>query len=292
MSEINAPEINVAPAAPSSAPGVSASDGTSPAAPVVTATPAPAGTDNSSAPNGDAAGNTGKNWEVEYTTLKRENDIALKRYNDLRRKLDSQGAERNDYKKRFETLEAMQKQIADSIKMLTHKETYDPDQFIEDLRTQGPDYFRNLLQKEREALLAGTNEKISGMEQTLNNVLIDKVVASRLANTAKYPDFKLLEQDMADIYTENTALFDAKYPNLDEKVDALYNAAKLQRSPDAIKEAEARGRKKTEEELAREAHASVAGGGRVGSPAQVDPSTLSAAELKKIFAQKGMVDNG
>lgn len=225
------------------------------------------------------------NWEEKYKTVDES-------YRQLRKKLQEQGAEKNEYKKRFESLEAMLKRLGEEQAKLIHQETYDPDQFVEELRAKGPQYFVDLLKKQRDELLAGTTEEINSLKTQIAQVSIERALESRRANSKTYPDFAALEDDMNEIYNANKALFDGNFESLDEKIDALYNAAVLKRSPDAIKKAEALGRKQTEEELAREAHSGGAGGGGTGAQAAPDPRNMSADQLKKFFADKGMVSDG
>ncbi len=224
-----------------------------------------------------------KDWQKEYDTIN-------KSYNELRQKLQLQGREKNEAKARFDNLEKTLKQLSEGMAPLLHKETYNPDQFMEDLRSQGPQFLQNLIQKQREALLAETDSKVSGLSATVTQLQTERAVERRMTDSATYPDFKALEPDMVKVYESNRALFDSQYENLEDKIDALYNAARLQRSPDALKQAEALGRKTAETELAREAHAAGAGGGKAGVVTTPSLKGATAAQLKEHFRSLGMVE--
>lgn len=278
-------ELNAAPAASStttsepSRPEGGALPEASPAAPVVS-DPAAAANATPAAPNGSPTGQPDINWKERYEATERN-------FNELRRKLQLQGTEKNEYKKKFDSLEATLKQLSESMGSLMHKETYDPDQFMEELRAQGPKFLTDFLQKEREKLLAETNTKVDSLSSTVTELRTERSIERRRSDSTNYPDFKKLEQDMANLYLANSALFDSQYEDQEEKLDALYNAAKLQRSPDALKQAEALGRKKSEEELAREAHASGAGGGKAGAVSAPDPSRMDAETYRKAYIAAG-----
>lgn len=280
MSEVMnpaAPADSSATTSEPSQPASGASPESSPAAAVAS--------DPNAAQSPAATGATGQpevNWKEKFESQERS-------YNELRRKLQLQGQERNEFRKQAESQTATLKQLAEAVAALQHKDSYDPDQFMEDLRAQGPQYVLGLIQKEREKILADTNAQVNNLSGLVTELRTERAVERRKANKEQYPDFADLEHDMAQVYLANKALFDSQYEDLDEKIDALYNAAKLQRSPDALKQAEALGRKKTEEELAREAHAAGASGGKAGAVSVPDPSQMSASQLREYFAKQGMV---
>ncbi len=266
---------------PSRPDGVASPEAT-PAAPVVSG---PDGSSTSSpASNGAPSGQPEINWKEKHESIERN-------FNELRRKLQLQGNEKNEYKKQFEAQQATLKQLTEAIASLQHDKTYDPDQFMEEFRAQGPKYLTDLLQKEREKLLADTNSKVESLSSTVTELRTERSIERRRGDAENYPDFKQMEADMAKLYIANRALFDSQYEDQEDKLDALYNAVKLQRSPDALKQAEALGRKKSEEELAREAHASGAGGGKAGAVSAPDPSRMTSEQLREYFAGKGMVSD-
>lgn len=228
------------------------------------------------ASNGTASEQSVKDWQKEYEALNKANL-------ELRQLMQRQGREKNDAKARFDALEKTLKELASGMAPLLHKETYDPNQFMEDLRAQGPKYISDLMQKQREAILADTEAKVTSLSSTVTELQTERAVERMKSDTEKFPGFKDLEPDMVKIYESNRALFDGQHEKLEDKIEALYNAAKLQRSPDALKQAEALGRKKTEEELAREAHAAGAGGGKAGAVNTPSPKGHTAAQIKEMF---------
>lgn len=252
--------------------------------PATTATATPSDASKFPASTGVKTEQVVKDWQKEH-------EIVTKSYNELRQKLQLQGREKNEAKARFDTLEKTLKQLSEGMAPLLHKETYNPDQFMEDLRSQGPQFLQNLIKKEREALLAETDSKVQGLSATVTQLQTERAVERRMADGEGYPDFKTLEPDMVKIYESNRALFDGQYESLEDKIDALYNAAKLQRSPDALKQAEALGKKTAETELAREAHAAGAGGGKAGVVTTPSLKGATAAQLKEHFRSLGLVED-
>lgn len=240
------------------------------------ATAGPLDAKNTPASTGAKTEQPAKDWQKEYESLDKANK-------ELRVLMQRQGKEKNEANSRFDSLEKTLKQLSEGMAPLLHKETYDPNQFMEDLRSQGPQFVLDLVKKQREAILADTDAKVNGLSATVTQLQTERAVERRQADKDSYPDFKELEQDMVKTYESNRALFDSQYENLEDKIDALYNAAKLQRSPDALKQAEALGRKKSEEELAREAHAAGAGGGKAGAVTVPSLHGATAAQQKEWF---------
>lgn len=250
----------------------------------------PLGTKNP-ASNGAPAEQSVKDWQKEYERAEAARAAVEKSYNEARQRMSIQGREKNEAKARFDSLEKTLKHLSEGIAPLLHKETYNPDQFMEDLRAQGPQFVLDLVKKQREELLADTTPKIESLMETVTKLETKDAVNARLSDSENYPDFKALEPAMVEIYESSREVFDAKYPELGAKIDALYNFAKLQRSPDALKQAEALGAKRTEAALIREAHTAGAGGGKAGAVSVLDPrkDNMTLDQMRKYFADHGLV---
>lgn len=241
-------------------------------------------------------GKTGRNWKQDYNGLVKLREQEQKNYNELRRKLVSQGTERNQFEKQVSELTSQVKSLGEAFAKAT-KQPYDPDQFMETLRTQGPDYILGLLGEREKAMAENFQKSLGDMSSRMRKMQVSSVVKDRRADSSNYPDFSKLEPTMSGIMEQLRADFKAGLlPNDPDNVDPeeltdyLYNLARLQHSQDAIKAAEAEGAQKARSELAREAETSVAGGGKNAGSSAPDHGNMSAAQIRKHFIDKGMVE--
>lgn len=218
----------------------------------------------------------GQDWSTKYTTLE-------KSYNELRKKLSEQGAERNEYRKQFEALTTQQKQILEALAKATER-PYDPDQFMEEFKTQGPTYLQKLVEEKLNKEKQTFQEELGGLKEELEALQIERAVEARKQNKEKYPNFAELESEMAAIFNAN-ANFYLQLP-LNDRVDALYNQAVLRHSQEALKVAGELGKKQAQAELANEAKSGVAGGGKATGSSAADFSKMSASDMRKHFVSQ------
>lgn len=249
----------------------------------------PGNTSTAPATNGEQSGQVGQDFQVQYKKLQEEHAQVSKNYAELRKKLVAQGTERNTYQKQFEEMKAQQAAILESLRKAT-AEAHDPDKFLEEFKTQGPEYIKNLLQKEREAIKAEMTEGMSQLVAEVNQLRVDKVLDLRRADPVKYPDFAKLENAMKDIYLSGQFPFDPANLTVEELVDKLYNLTRLQHSTDAIKAAVDLGKSNAEAEARKEAQTSVTGGGKHSGVIPANASDMSAAAMRKHFESIGMVE--
>jgi hypothetical protein len=192
-------------------------------------------------------------------------------------------------RKQIEALTAQIKQMTDLITKATEK-PYDPDQFMEEFRNQGPEFLKKHLEagwKEKESALM---QQIEAAKAAIVGLRIDSAVRSLRADTAGHPDFAKLEPEMQKLLDSGVipqSEIQSKPEN--ELLEQLYQMAKLQHSQDAIKAAEANGRKAAETELAREARSGVAGGGRVTPNQVLNPENMTLAQYREFCAKAGIV---
>jgi hypothetical protein len=252
-------------------------DETTKSASVVPSTSEPATT--ATAKNGPGTEQVGQDWPVKYTTLE-------KSYNELRKKLQEQGTERNQYRNKLETLEKQQAQILQHIAKLTER-PYDPDQFMEELRTQGPKALDGLVQKPLSELKSQYDQRLADSDNKYRTLETRYEIQERKLNPEKYPDFAKLESEMTQAFLNGGLPFPTgpEVP-IGEVIDSLYNYVRLQHSQDAIKAAEQLGHKKAEAELAREAHTGVAGGGKTAGLSVVDYEKMPLAKLREIAVKQ------
>jgi hypothetical protein len=225
--------------------------------------PSPTNESSNSTTEAPATGQTGQNWEAEYKRLQAEHERINKSYAEARKKLISQGTEKNQYSEKLTSLETNIKQLAEALAKAT-AQPYDPDQFMEELRTQGPKALENHLKGALEKQAKEHQAKTQALEDRYRKLETTFVVKDCRTDSKNYPDFVSMEPTMAKIMDDLRQDYQAGLianPDLvepSELVPFLYNQAKLQHSQDAIKAAEAHGAAKATSELAREANTAVA----------------------------------
>lgn len=214
----------------------------------------------------------GQDWSKKYEELN-------KSYGELRKKLQEQGTEKNTYARDLTSLREQIKTLSDAFTKATAK-PFDFGQFLEDLQARGPEALFAAIQDPLKAQQKQYEDKINSLEANLQEIGIERAVESARVNTDRYPNFKDLEASMVDIWTSGGFPFDPSKMKVSEIVDKLYNLARIRHSEDAMKAAEQLGKQRAEKELAKEAKAAVAGGGKPIAPAPVDPNSLSLEELR------------
>jgi hypothetical protein len=103
-------------------------------------------------------------------------------------------------------------------------------------------------------------------------------------NSEKYPNFTDLEPTMQELVNSGTVTWEDSQP-IGDVIDHLYNLAKTRHSEEAIKQAEAHGKQKAEAELANEAKAAVATGGKGVSTSPADLQKMPLDKLEQLAIQ-------
>lgn len=242
------------------------------------------------------AGQAGQDWQKKYSETQAAYEKQLKSFNDLRAKLVSQGTEKNKFAEEIKSMKTQLQQVADALAKATAA-PYDPDQFMEDLRTQGPKALENHLKSALEKQQKAAEDRIRAVEEKYKRIQTASVVKDCRTDTKNYPDFEKLEETMAKIVVELRENFSAGIGGDPDAVDPeelipfLYNEAKTRHSQDALKAAEAHGAAKATADLAKEANTAVASGGKNSATTTIDPSKLSSADLRKHFMAQGLVES-
>ena len=242
---------------------------------------------------GDATGQSAtKNWEEEYKNAQKASQLLEKNYAELRRKLVSQGTERNQFQGQVEALTNQVKQLGEALAKATET-PYDPDQWMNTLKTQGPKAieaeFQRLMQSKDQAY----NEKISGMESKLRARDVKAEVTERQGNAKDFPNFKELEPEMMKImeglredFKAGVLQVDPDTVDVPELIDHLYTLARAKHIPDALKAAEEAGKAQATQELAREAQSGVAGGGKHTSTQAPNLDKMSIEEERAYWVKQ------
>lgn len=214
-----------------------------------------------------------------------------KSYEELRREFTQRTQAHAADRKAWEAHLATQNERLQSLESMLKASTakpYDPDAFMEELRTHGPKSLEGWLKEGLTSATKPFDERFQKVDSTVAGLEMKWELLTRRLDTKNYPDFESLEAEISKAVQDPATPIDFNKP-LPQVLDALYKYVKLSHSQDALKEAERRGRAKTEEELAAEAAASVAGGGGTTSPATPDYVKMSAEQMRADLARRGLV---
>ena len=239
----------------------------------------------------EESGQAGQDWQARHDELKNLYDQQLKHYNSLRGKLVTQGTEKNQLAEKLQGMEAKIAQMYETLTKATST-PYDPDQFMEELRTQGPKVFDTQIKKALEGMGKEYSSKLEALEAKHRRLQVDSVVKSCMADTKNYPDFDSLKQDMINVMTDLKKQFQAGLGGNPDDVDPeelvpyLYNEAKLRHSQEALKAAESHGAKKAAAELAKDANTAVASGGKTTIPQDVNLDKLTLDQEREFWIKK------
>lgn len=222
---------------------------------------------------------------------------ADKSYEHVRAWATRTSQENAELRRQLTELGASQKQIMEVLAQVT-KRPYDPATFEAELKKGGPDYIRGLFKEDRESLRREFLTRDQERQGQLDGAMVELAIMSSQSNAEKYPDFKTLEPEMAAMAQDpesvvnrmaRAAKIEGKPQSAREYVDALYQAVKLQHSQDAIRAAEAHGKEKATQALAREAATAVVAGGKSGAVSAPDPSKMSWKEYREVCEKAGLV---
>lgn len=210
-----------------------------------------------------------------------------KNYQELRSWTTRVSQENAAMRKQMEAATAQIKQMADLITKATEK-PYDPDQFMEEFRAKGPEFLKNQLETAWKSKEETYLSQIESVRAEVTGLQIANTVNAMKADTTTYPDFAKLEGDMQKLLDSGVIpQSEIQSKPVSELLVQLYQMAKLQHSQEAIKAAEANGRKAAEAELAREARSGIAGGGRVTGQVTPDINKMTAKQMKQNAAAFG-----
>jgi len=194
--------------------------------------------------------------------------------------------ERAELRKQLEVLQANQRPMVE--KLVRDNETGDLQQLQRALQTQDPQALNSYLMKRdaesRRAFAEQYEAKLAAQGQEVTALKYDREVERRRTDSAQYPNFTDLEPTMKELVESGQVRWDDNQP-IGEVIDHLYNLSKTQHSEEAIKQAEQHGRQKAETELANEAKAAVATGGKGVSTSPADLHKMPLDKLEQLAIQ-------
>jgi hypothetical protein len=212
-----------------------------------------------------------------------------RQYKELQRAYTRETQSRSGYEKRLEAIQqAMDAQAKHLAEM--RKAPYNRDQFLKEFQDKGPDVLTPYWDEHLKGVKESYDKQLIAQDQRVRELETKLIVNERRGDTENYPDFKKLEPVIAEIMADPKCPVDFTKP-MDQVVDALYQLARQSNSAEAIKAAEANGRKTADANLVRESRTTVTGGGKAVGTAAPDLSKMNLAELRKhVVAQVGEVE--
>jgi hypothetical protein len=219
-------------------------------------------------------------WDAKtsYEALQKENEQVKESYAEIRR----------EFTKRTQNEAELQRKL-DNLTETINKATevpIDPKQFFSDLQAHGPKAFDPIFAKRETALKQQFETERSADRESLTQMQFEVGKLMRRNDSTNYPDFQKLEPVMAKLVADEKISL-----NMEEGagavLDTLYKMSKNLNADIAIKEAKVLGRKEADAQSAKEANATVAGGGKSGPVTNPD-EIKDIKELRKLYvAQLG-----
>jgi hypothetical protein len=247
-------------------------------------------------PNNDAGNTaTGETGEANVASTQTKTSPVQpavdyeKQYKELQRAYTRETQNRSAYEKRLDAIQnAMDAQAKHLAEM--RKQPYNRDQFLKEFQDKGPEVLTPYWEEHLKGVKESYDKQLQAQSNELRTVQTRMIVAERRNDPENYPDFKKLEPIISDIMNDPNCPVDFTKP-MDQVVDALYQLARQNNSAEAIKAAEANGRKTADANLVRESRTTVTGGGKAAGTTAPDLSKLSLAELRKhVVSQVGEVE--
>lgn len=262
----------------------------------VTASP-----EQSNAPVADV-GNTAsteQNKDVAATTPKPESGDQPVRvvpqvnyeaeYKKLQRAYTQETQRRAATEKRWESLEAKLEEQAKHLAAL-NKTPYDREKFLAEFQDKGPEVLKPIWQEDIKAVREEYSKQLAERDSQYRQLQTRMIVSERRQDAENYPEFRKLEPIIAEMLDDPNCPVDYSKP-MDQVIDALYQLARQTSSAEALKMAEASGRKQAEANLVKESKATVTGGGKAASITTPDLGKMDVKQLRDYFVNvNGVVD--
>lgn len=223
----------------------------------------------------DKAAKTATEWDAKtsYESLQKNHEQISKSYNELRREFTRRTQSESELQRKLDSLTDMFAKATET--------PIDPKQFFNDLQTQGPKAFDSLLSKREAAIKAEFEKAREADQEAMQTMQFELGKFTRRADPGNYPDFQKLEPKMAELVADNSVSLDFSQ-GAGAVLDTLYKLARSLNADQAIKQAKMSGKAEADAQAAKEANATIAGGGKAGSP--TDPNSITDInELRKLY---------
>lgn len=243
----------------------------------------------STEPNKDVAATTPKSGSVDQPVNTAPAVDYATEYKKLQRAYTQETQKRSAYEKRWESMEA---KLDDQAKHLAEmrKLPYDREKFLAEFQDKGPEVLKPLWQEDVKSVRDEYSKQLAERDTQIRAISTRMIVSERRSDVENYPDFRKLEPVIAEMMDDPNCPVDFSKP-MDQVVDALYQLARQTSSAEALKLAEASGRKQAEVNLVKESKATVTGGGKAASISTPDLGKMDVKQLREYFVNvNGVID--
>lgn len=162
----------------------------------------------------------------------------------------------------------------------------DPQQFVRDVNERGHLPIVELIKKEvdsvRTALEKKSGELSEAQELKISQLEAELYIERMKADAKNFPGFAELQEQFGDILDDPNNGIREDLPVL-EQLKALYNIAKTRSAEQAVALAKEEGKKDAEKQLAKEAAAHTAGGGKTPGTTEPDWDNMPLDKHRKLL---------
>lgn len=218
--------------------------------------------------------------QKSHTETKGALDQLQKNYDELRSKATRDWQSAAEQKKQYEQLQNSMEQMVDKFNVMS-RDNVDPEQFMEDLRSQGPKALDEYIKSHVDPIKKSNDKAVEDRKRTENIRDYEIQFLRRSVDTEKYPGFAALENKMNEAASKSDCPINLQ-GDIGGVLDGLYKLTKDSSSDNAVKKAKAIGAEEERKKLAKEAKTAVAGSGRSQSSSEV--TDLYSMDLAKLRA--------
>jgi len=162
----------------------------------------------------------------------------------------------------------------------------DPQQFIRDVNERGHAPIVELIGKEvekvRNALIEENGKITSAQETKIYKLEADLLIERMGRDTKNFPGFDEMKEKFGEILDDPECPVREDLPIFDQ-LQALYNIAKTRSADTAVILAKEEGKKEAENQLAKEAKAHTAGGGKTAGTTEPDWDNMPLDKHRKLL---------
>lgn len=207
------------------------------------------------------------NAQTKIQELQKQLEQNQKNYDELRSKSTKDWQSSAERDRQFEALQASMGKLVEKFNQ-SAIEKEDPEQFMENLKTQGPKYLDKYITRHTDALKAKHEEdKQEGAKET--SVLRYENAFMKISrDTKQYPGFEGLESKMNEIAASPDCPVNLQQP-IPIVLKALYKLASTSSTDENLRKAKNLGAEQERIRLAKEAQTSVVGSGKSKSNSAV-----------------------
>lgn len=218
------------------------------------------------------------NSETSYKELLERHSRQEKSYKELQKHATQQSMKAAELEKKLD-------QVLSTLAKATEVEI-DPQQFIRDVNERGHVPIVDLIHKEvdkvRQALKEEHGTITSAQENKIARLEADLTIERMGRDTKNFPGFDELSQSFGEILDDPECPVRPDLPIYDQ-LKALYNIAKTRSADQAVILAKEEGKKEAENQIAKEAKAHTAGGGKTAGVTEPDWDNMPLEKHRKLL---------